>query len=185
MLAVQGLTAALAARWAGDPGPTHDGRATLNPLAHLDLLGLAALLLFRAGWVKPLDVDARRIGSRAGAVLALLAPTLALLAFGALGLALRPAALQLVGGSAGIALSTVMATTFQLAARSALLGLLPLPPLLGAYWLLAANPDASPFLSSARARLVGGLVVAVALFLGLLEPFLVGGTRFLLNVLGY
>lgn len=41
----------------GDPTPRLQGRLTLNPLAHLDLFGTMALLLFRFGWGKPVMFD--------------------------------------------------------------------------------------------------------------------------------
>jgi len=41
----------------GDPTPRACGRLTLNPLSHLDLLGLAMLLLIRIGWAKPVPIN--------------------------------------------------------------------------------------------------------------------------------
>lgn len=43
----------------GDPTPRWQGRLTLNPLAHIDYLGAAAILLFGVGWAKPVGVNAR------------------------------------------------------------------------------------------------------------------------------
>ena len=41
----------------GDPNPRLDGRLTLNPLAHLDLVGTLLLLVARFGWGKPVRFD--------------------------------------------------------------------------------------------------------------------------------
>lgn len=41
----------------GDPTPRLQGRLTLNPLAHLDLLGTLMLLIARFGWGKPVVFD--------------------------------------------------------------------------------------------------------------------------------
>lgn len=41
----------------GDPTPRLQGRLTLNPLAHLDLLGTIMLLIARFGWGKPVVFD--------------------------------------------------------------------------------------------------------------------------------
>ncbi len=41
----------------GDPTPRLDGRLTLNPLAHLDLVGTLLLLVARFGWGKPVRFD--------------------------------------------------------------------------------------------------------------------------------
>jgi len=41
----------------GDPTPRLQGRLTLNPLAHLDPMGIILLLLVRFGWGKPVQFD--------------------------------------------------------------------------------------------------------------------------------
>lgn len=41
----------------GDPTPRYQGRVTLNPLAHLDPIGTAAIFLAGFGWGKPVAFD--------------------------------------------------------------------------------------------------------------------------------
>ncbi|MGI6213453.1 MAG: site-2 protease family protein [Christensenellales bacterium] len=41
----------------GDPTAKLQGRLTLNPVAHFDLLGLALLLLVGFGWAKPVPIN--------------------------------------------------------------------------------------------------------------------------------
>ena len=43
----------------GDPTAKNVGRMTINPLAHLDLFGLAMMLLAGFGWAKPVPVNPR------------------------------------------------------------------------------------------------------------------------------
>ncbi len=43
----------------GDPTPRSQGRLTLNPIAHLDLMGTLMALLFRFGWAKPVQTNPR------------------------------------------------------------------------------------------------------------------------------
>jgi len=44
----------------GDPTPKANGRLTLNPIAHLDLVGSLVLLITRRiGWAKPVPIDPR------------------------------------------------------------------------------------------------------------------------------
>jgi Zn-dependent protease len=43
----------------GDDTAKRMGRLTLNPLAHLDFLGLFCLIFFRIGWAKPVPFDNR------------------------------------------------------------------------------------------------------------------------------
>ena len=43
----------------GDPTAKNAGRLTLNPIKHLDLVGLVMLLVVKVGWAKPVPVDMR------------------------------------------------------------------------------------------------------------------------------
>ena len=43
----------------GDPTPKLEGRLSLNPLKHLDLLGTLSLIFFHFGWAKPVPIDTR------------------------------------------------------------------------------------------------------------------------------
>ena len=48
----------------GDPTARLSGRMTLNPLAHLDPLGLLMLWLLRFGWAKPVPINPMYIRPR-------------------------------------------------------------------------------------------------------------------------
>lgn len=50
---------ALSAYLLGDDTARRYGRLTLNPIAHIDPLGLLCLVLFRIGWAKPVPMDPR------------------------------------------------------------------------------------------------------------------------------
>ncbi|SNX55398.1 site-2 protease family protein [Thermoanaerobacterium sp. RBIITD] len=41
----------------GDPTPRQNGRLTLNPLAHIDPLGLLMLFIIYFGWAKPVPIN--------------------------------------------------------------------------------------------------------------------------------
>lgn len=41
----------------GDPTPRQSGRLTLNPLAHIDPLGLLMLWILKFGWAKPVPIN--------------------------------------------------------------------------------------------------------------------------------
>lgn len=47
---------ALASHWLGDDTAKRYGRLTLNPLAHLDLLGVACMVFAGVGWAKPVPI---------------------------------------------------------------------------------------------------------------------------------
>ncbi|HEX3038398.1 MAG TPA: site-2 protease family protein [Oscillospiraceae bacterium] len=66
----------------GDNTAKYQGRLTLNPLASIDPIGAAAILLFGFGWAKPVPVDARYFKNpkRDMAITALAGPVANLLA---------------------------------------------------------------------------------------------------------
>mgnify|MGYP000180570928 CR=1 FL=1 len=54
---VQGYAKALVADKLGDKTPRFQGRLTLNPAAHIDLIGFIMILLAGFGWTKPLNTN--------------------------------------------------------------------------------------------------------------------------------
>ena len=56
-LTVHEYAHARVADWLGDPTPGRAERLTLNPIAHLDPVGLIMLWLFQFGWAKPVPVN--------------------------------------------------------------------------------------------------------------------------------
>jgi len=59
-LSVHELSHGLAAHHFGDPTAKLAGRLTLNPIKHIDVIGLLVLFITRMiGWAKPVPVDAR------------------------------------------------------------------------------------------------------------------------------
>jgi len=59
-LSVHEVSHGLAAYRFGDPTAKLAGRLTLNPVKHIDVIGLAVLFITRMiGWAKPVPVDAR------------------------------------------------------------------------------------------------------------------------------
>ncbi len=51
---------ALAAKLLGDDTAEREGRITLNPFAHLDIMGTIGILAFGIGWAKPVPVNPAR-----------------------------------------------------------------------------------------------------------------------------
>lgn len=56
-IAIHEFSHALAADYLGDPTPRLQGRLKLNPLVHIDNMGMLFLLLFGFGWGKPVEFD--------------------------------------------------------------------------------------------------------------------------------
>lgn len=59
--AVNGYALAVIARLLGDRGPKQDGRQTLNPFTHLDVLGAASAILSSIGWIRPMSLKSEEL----------------------------------------------------------------------------------------------------------------------------
>lgn len=109
----------------GDPTARIQGRLTLNPLVHIDLMGLLFILFWGFGWGKPVPYDPfnLRDPDRDGAKIALAGP------LSSLGLALLVAgAIRLLGSST---LSVVFGYLVMLNIYLGIFNLLPIHPLDG------------------------------------------------------
>lgn len=139
----------LAALMLGDPTARSQRRLSLNPLRHIDWLGLAMMLFAGFGWAKPVPVDPRyfRNPKRDMAVTALAGPVSNfLLAF--LAMAVCPVLLPFITSDTSAAYELFIFCRIYLAPLSIGLGLfnlLPIPPLDGAKALGAFLPDRTYF----------------------------------------
>lgn len=58
-MSVHELAHGLVSYWLGDPSAKYASRLSLNPLRHIDWLGMLCLLAFGFGWAKPVPIDSR------------------------------------------------------------------------------------------------------------------------------
>jgi Zn-dependent protease len=155
---VQGFAIAATAVLLGDKGPRYDGRLTLLPFRHIDLIGIASLILTGFGWSKFVAIEAAqlRIG-RWGLVIAALAGSVALLALAWLLLLLVVPILSYLPYTAGLTGAAFVRLAARLCVWLALFALLPIPPLAGGHFLEAIGIRLPP---TATVWLGWGLLVA-------------------------
>jgi Zn-dependent protease len=127
----------------GDHTAQRQGRLTLNPIAHIDPLGLLLMIFAGFGWAKPVPVDTRsfRHPKRDMAITALAGPVCNLLT--AL-VALALASLLYHFSSLDSVMVNVLLVLIYLAVLSVGLGvfnLIPIPPLDGSKVLFSLLPD--------------------------------------------
>lgn len=113
----------------GDPTPRAAGRLTLNPLKHLDWLGLLMLVVARIGWAKPVPINPAYFRDRRrGIMLVSAAGPLSNFATAFVAMVL----FKVVPGLAGLALvRRVLLLLVQFNVIFGLFNLLPVPPLDG------------------------------------------------------
>ena len=127
----------------GDKTAKEQGRLSLNPLRHIDWIGLVMLLLFHFGWAKPVQVDMRHFKhpKRDMALTALAGPAsnfaMALLFVFLYGLCYSSCVGTELGGWVLYLLDSVVYLSIALG----LFNLIPFPPLDGSKILFAFFPD--------------------------------------------
>ena len=179
--AVHGFAVAAVAVAMGDQGPRHDGRLRINPLAHLDLVGMASGVLFSVGWIRPVAVDPAGLRpGRIGLALVVAAGAAATLA-GAMALRLaRPFILPMLPDTASATTFALIEITGELSAWFALINALPLPPLTGALLVTAAAPSRGKAI--AWIAPYAGIVLALAAATGIVTRLLGPGHDILVGL---
>ena len=148
----------------GDPTAKDAGRLTLNPLKHIDMMGLLMMVVFKFGWAKPVPVNMMRFRNpkRGMALTALAGPVsnvlLALVFLFLYGLLYR--ALY----SVQFLLDMIWLTAY-ISLALAIFNIIPVSPLDGSKVLFAFLPDRA-YMTLMRYEKYGMLVLFVLVWLG-------------------
>lgn len=137
---------ALMAYLLGDGTAKKEGRLTLNPLAHIDYLGLLFLMIFRFGWAKPVTFDQRNFKHpRLYPIFVAFAGPLAnfILALGALYCCKYGAFLHL-GPAALVTWNQIFGEIVYVNVMLGIFNILPIPPLDGGHVIVALFIDKYP-----------------------------------------
>ena len=123
----------------GDFTPRMTGRLTLNPMAHIDPIGLIMLLVVRFGWAKPVMINARNFRNwRQGELLVAVAGPVANLIVAFISLLAMAVLFKLGMFSEGVRLVLSMMVLFNI--NFAIFNMLSLPPLDGSKVLMVLLP---------------------------------------------
>lgn len=172
---------AYAAYKLGDPTAYNLGRMTLNPLAHIDLIGLIMMMLVRFGWAKPVPVSTRNfkhprrdeiIVSLAGVAMNLvLAFVIMLIFFG----------LMVAGKAGNAALNTIFYYFYFINLGLCVFNILPIPPLDGfhvASCLFMRSIGPKPFMFLQK---YGFVILIVLLMTNWMDGIMSSAVNFLMS----
>ncbi len=129
----------------GDPTAKSMGRLTLNPIAHVDLMGLIMMAVLKFGWAKPVPVDMRYFKNPKWgmALVALAGPVsnvlLALLALVIRLFVIAPHLME-IGWEPGYGV-IFLEYVVLISCGLAVFNIIPIPPLDGSKILLAVLPQ--------------------------------------------
>lgn len=157
----------------GDPTAKNMGRLTLNPIKHIDPVGLVMMIVVKVGWAKPVPVDMRHFKrpKRDMAITALAGPVSNfIMAVGALLIC------SLIYHVAPFSRATLLLLCFfsniaELSVGLGLFNLFPISPLDGSKVVFALLPDRI-YYTILRYEKYVMIVVILLTFLGVLSPLL-------------
>ena len=169
----------------GDPTAKLAGRLTLNPIKHIDIVGLLVLFITRMiGWAKPVPVDPRYFknprkdmmwvslaGPASNLVLAFVFAVIFKL-FGGI-----------IAGSYLYPLSYMIRIMIMINVGLAIFNLIPIPPLDGSHILEGLLPHE---MASTYSRLMapyGFIILLVLIFSGMVDVFIFPVIRVIVNIL--
>lgn len=153
----------------GDDTAKSRGRLSLNPLKHLDPVGLLMMLVFHVGWAKPVPVNMYKFKNpkRGMAVTALAGPLSNLIIAVIFMLIYGAAFIPLNQSSVGQYFLQMIQLTAALSIGLAIFNLLPIPPLDGSKVLFSLLRD-EDYYKLMRYERYGGMIMLILVATGVL-----------------
>jgi len=165
----------------GDPTARLQGRLTLNPMAHLDIIGTIAIVLIGFGWAKPVPVDARylRRPRQDMILIAAAGPGSNLILAAAVALCYRMIPWAVLGPEWTwflVPLRAMLRTGVWVNVLLAVFNLLPIPPLDGSRVVSGLLPLRQA-ISYSRLEPYGFVIIFLLFFSGIMDPIFGAAVR--------
>lgn len=167
----------------GDNTAKNAGRLTLNPIKHIDIIGLAMMAIAGFGWAKPVPVNMNNfknpktgmaITALAGPISNIVLSVLFLFLFGLLQIPLAKS------GKGGEVLLQMIYTTAYLSCAFAIFNIIPIPPLDGSKVLFSFLPN-DIYNKLMRYERFGMILLLVIVVTGVSTSFLTNAVDWVFN----
>ncbi len=151
----------------GDPTARDLGRVTLNPLPHIDIFGLIAIMFFPIGWAKPVPVNPYNLKNpiRDNLWISLAGPTSNLILAFISGIVFRLLYNPLGSSAGGVYFLTLIQSSVILNIILMVFNLLPIPPLDG-FHVLEGMVSTETYVKLQRLQQFGPMLLLVLVLFG-------------------
>jgi len=169
----------------GDNTAKDAGRLTLNPIKHIDIMGLIMMIVFKFGWAKPVPVNMNNfknpksgmaITALAGPVSNIFLSVVFLFIYGLFYVSLSTA------GNLGEILLKMLLTAAYLSCALAVFNIIPIPPLDGSKVLFSLLPERE-YYKLMRYERYGMILLLIIVVTGVLTSFLTTGVGWVFDKL--
>lgn len=169
----------IAAYCLGDTTAKAQGRLSMNPLRHIDPVGLVMLVVFKFGWARPVSVDMRRFRhpKRGMAITALAGPVSNLVLACAVLFVRGTVTYPLLGKVWGQTVIELLDTMAYLSVCLGIFNFIPIPPLDGSKVLFSLLPD-SAYMKLMRYEKYGMILLIVLMLTGVTSRPLAAASEF-------